>query len=380
MLRKNKKREDVMAPPMTLPCELEEEILSRLPPLSLARFRSVCKQWNAICNENRFINNHFARARPQFIFITNSNIYSIEIISLDGVDPTIKLRELPSSRTAYRELYLDYITITTCDGLLFCNYSDYPKVTALWNPWLKQVKWIECNDKYFDVSGVGYDNTRPEKVYKILGSFISGCKVERVAIYECASHAFKSIDSSNEQCPLSQVKRFSVSLNGNLYWRTRIPHTLDFYIRSFDFSRDIFKHFCLLPCRENHFRDVLVLGVYKGDRLSLLKQCYVTRSVEIWVTKKKIDSNNNGTDEVVWIKLLTLPTNNLPNLYNKCYGISYFIYDKTTLIMCCGEDDGGTRAFIYILSGEICSRRFQLILGFSGVVTVFMLRILSRFL
>ncbi|KAG7577459.1 hypothetical protein ISN45_Aa03g017360, partial [Arabidopsis thaliana x Arabidopsis arenosa] len=326
MPRKNKKLkgEDVH---VTLPCELEEEILSRLPPLSLARFRSVCKQWNALCNENRFINNHFARARPQFIFITNSNIYSIEIIGLDGVDPTIKLRELPSSRTAYRELNLDYITITTCDGLLFCNYSDYPKVTALWNPWLKQV-------------------------YKILGSFISSCKVEKVAIYECASHAFKSIDSFNEQCPLSQVKRFSVSLNGNLYWRTRIPHTLDFYIRSFDFSRDIFKHFCLLPCRENHFRDQLVLGVYKGDRLSLLKQCYVTRSIDIWVTKKSIDSNNNGTDEVVWIKLLTLPTSNLPNLYNKCYGISYFIYDKTTLIMCCGEDDGGT-AFIYIVRRDL---------------------------
>ncbi|CAE5967513.1 unnamed protein product [Arabidopsis arenosa] len=226
------------------------------------------------------------------------------------------------------------------------------KGTAFWNPWLKQVKWIDFEDKDFDACGLGYDNTRDEKVYKILGSFM--CRRE-VAIYDCTSQAFKFIDTPNEDWSITDVQRSSVSLNGNLYWISPIPDKFDFcefLIRSFDFSRDIFKPFCLLPCRKMDFCDLLVLQVFNENRLSLLKQCYKTRKVEIWVTKKKIDSSNyNSGEEVVWISLLTFPSSNLPNLCNKRYDISYFIYDKTTLIMCCGDDGGGTPC-IYIVRGD----------------------------
>ncbi|EFH59271.1 hypothetical protein ARALYDRAFT_897971 [Arabidopsis lyrata subsp. lyrata] len=319
-----------------LPRELEEDILSRLPAQSLVRFRSVCKRWNALFYEKGFINHHFARARPQFICMTNSNIYSIDIIGLDGVDPTINLLDLPS-KPYYRKLDFNCISITTCDGFLFCN--SFPiafvffcpgmtKGTALWNPWLKQVKWNDFEDKDFDAC---------------------------VAIYDCTSQAFKFIDTPNEDWSITDVQRSSVSLNGNLYWISPIPVKFDFcefLIRSFDFSRDIFKPFCLLPCRKMDFCDLLVLQVFNENRLSLLKQCYKTRKVEIWVTKKKIDSSNyNSGEEVVWISLLTFPSSNLPNLCNKRYDISYFIYDKTTLIMCCGDDGGGTPC-IYIVRGD----------------------------
>ncbi|KAG7628091.1 F-box domain [Arabidopsis thaliana x Arabidopsis arenosa] len=125
-----------------LPWELEEDILSRLAAQSLVRFRSVCKRWNYLFDEKSFIKNHFARACPQFIFMTDSNIYSIEIIGLDGVDPTIKLRVLDSSGIPYRDWKFAYITITACDGFLFCNSWASPKGTAFWNPWLKQVKCV----------------------------------------------------------------------------------------------------------------------------------------------------------------------------------------------------------------------------------------------
>jgi len=88
----------------------------------------------------------------------------------------------------------------------------------------------------------------------------------------------------------------------------------------------------------------------------LLKQCYKTRKVEIWVTKNKIDtSNNNGSDEVVWIHLLTLLPNNLPNLFIECYGISYFIYDKTTFIIYCA-DENTYAACIYIVRGDLLKK------------------------
>ncbi|AEE75835.1 unnamed protein product [Arabidopsis thaliana] len=318
-----------------LPWELEEDILSRLPPRSLVQFRSVCKRWNALFDVKSFNKDQFARARPQFIFITDSKIYSIEIIGLDGVDPTIKLHVLDSSGIPYREWKFAYLTITACDG--------------------RWIKWIEYENKGFNVCGVGYDNTRPEKVYKILEYLecrreeSSNACYQRVAIYECASHAFKFIDTSNKVWFISDVQRYSVCLNGNLYWLSFD----DFRILCFDFSREIVKPFCLLPCRKFDKCDLLALQVFKGDRLSLLNQCCKTRTIEIWVTKKKIDSsNNNGSDEVVWISLLTLPPNNLPNLFIVCYGISYFIYDKTTLIIYC-EDENTSAACIYIIRGDL---------------------------
>ncbi|CAA0382650.1 unnamed protein product [Arabidopsis thaliana] len=295
-----------------LPWELEEDILSRLPPRSLVQFRSVCKRWNALFDVKSFNKDQFARARPQFIFITDSKIYSIEIIGLDGVDPTIKLHVLDSSGIPYREWKFAYLTITACDG--------------------RWIKWIEYENK---------ECRREES---------SNAYYQRLAIYECASHAFKFIDTSNKDWFISDV---SVSLNGNLYWLSSIPNTADFRILCFDFSREIVKPFCLLPCRKFDKCDLLALQVFKGDRLSLLNQCCKTRTIEIWVTKKKIDSsNNNGSDEVVWISLLTLPSNNLPNLFIVCYGISYFIYDKTTLIIYC-EDENTSAACIYIIRGDL---------------------------
>lgn len=79
-------------------------------------------------------------------------------------------------------------------------------------------------------------------------------------------------------------------------------------------------------------------------------------------------------EEVVWISLLTFPSSNLP----KFCGISYFIYDKTTLIMCCGDDESRT-ACIYIFEGRFVQEDSNWLgFCFPGVVTVLILPILSR--
>ncbi|CAN6919809.1 unnamed protein product [Brassica oleracea] len=67
-------------------------------------------------------------SRPQFIFLTKSKMYSIDIIN-----QRVNLRELHSS---CRDLNLQYIRITTWDDLLFCKYPPfYSKMeSALWNP------------------------------------------------------------------------------------------------------------------------------------------------------------------------------------------------------------------------------------------------------
>ncbi|CAL9238407.1 unnamed protein product, partial [Arabidopsis halleri] len=75
-----------------LPSELEEEILIRVPPSSLARFRAVCKEWNVLFSDKRFANNQLACARPEFMLQTDSNVFSISVNLND--DPTIQVRKL----------------------------------------------------------------------------------------------------------------------------------------------------------------------------------------------------------------------------------------------------------------------------------------------
>lgn len=151
--------------PRKLSSELEDEILFRVPPLSLARFRTVFKPWNTLFNDKRFINNHLACVRPQFIFRTenDSKIYSIGI----NLDDSLEVRELNLETQGPKKLKL-YRNLFYCDGFLLC-----PALTdevAIWNPWLRQqTKWIEPKRTRFNLYGLGYNNHSPEKCYKILG-------------------------------------------------------------------------------------------------------------------------------------------------------------------------------------------------------------------
>ncbi|KAJ4886837.1 Protein SUPPRESSOR OF NIM1 1 [Raphanus sativus] len=329
---------------VSLPWELEEDILSRLPPQSLLRFRAVSKRWNSLFKDKRFINNHLSLSRPQFIFLTKSKIYSIDII-----DQRTKLRELHSS---CRDLNLQYKRITTCDDLLFCRYPPFcsKKETALWNPWLRQVNLIKINlsvGKEFSVFGLGYDNSRPQKVHKLL---LYCPPPQETAIYDCASHVLRYIKTPYEVDISEIARRSHVSLYGNLYWMAYNLQTCQYLIQSFNFSMEIFKPFGLIPLPDKPCLYGLRLAVWKGDRFSLLKQTYSKTKIEIWVMENKIDDK----EEVVWINLMTLTASNLPELFHKMYGVSYFIYDKT-LFMCC-SDDKDKHPCIYIAKGDVCNK------------------------
>ncbi|EOA32385.1 hypothetical protein CARUB_v10015652mg [Capsella rubella] len=63
------------------------EILSRVPPKVLVRFRAVSKQWNTLFDDKKFLNNHKMTFR--FILATEHKVYSVSI------DPVIVVRELP---------------------------------------------------------------------------------------------------------------------------------------------------------------------------------------------------------------------------------------------------------------------------------------------
>ncbi|VYS52186.1 unnamed protein product [Arabidopsis thaliana] len=321
-----------------LPWELEEEILCRLPPGSLVRLRSVCKHWNDLLNDKWFI---MGCAHPQFIILPESKIYSIRTIGLDDVDPKIEVRELACQFHFEAEKWA-FTRITACDGFLFRDF--WNQGVTIWNPWLRQ------GYKIF-----GYYNRFYDTKLKI---------GHRFAIFECASQAFKFIDSP--KWPMMAGRGEYVSLNGNLYWTAYNEDTREHFLGSFDFSTEISMHFCLLPCTKHvsGLRDKLVLTVFKGDRFALLKQSRISSNTEIWVTNDKINSSNN----VVWLNLMTLSIPDFPSLFHQPSDISYFIHDMT-LILCCDDNQTGVGC-IFIARGELC-KKIQIdsvSLGFSQCV------------
>ncbi|EOA33060.1 hypothetical protein CARUB_v10016393mg [Capsella rubella] len=298
-----------------LPWELIEEILSRVPPKVLVRFRAVSKQWNTLFDDKRFLNNHKMTFR--FIIATKRKIYSVSI------DPVIVVREIPLDTPGLETLGLK--NVVDCNELLLCGKK---RGAVVWNPWLGQSRWFEPSLKHpcMCFYGMVYDN----KKYKMAAS--SPAKEDPTldlwTIYEFSSDLI-CIESV-------------VSLNGTLYWVSFNKDPL-YFLSKFDFSRGLFDRFCDLPCgRNNHDGDTLVLGVFREDRFSLLKQCIVTKKIEIWVTKNKINYENG--DDVVWMNFMTLSS----HLYY--YKPSYFIEDKRLVVCSCDYTTG--QAWIYVLRDD----------------------------
>ncbi|ESQ29645.1 hypothetical protein EUTSA_v10024060mg [Eutrema salsugineum] len=209
--------------------ELKEEILTRVPPQSLVRFGAVCREWNALFKERRFVNNHFAcaRAPSEFMLQTKSKIYSTSL----NLNDNIKVRELTTSFDTHG------LASFNCDGLFFF-YDKSNEGATVWNPCLRQARLIDIklNQWRLYIIGMGYDNSRPERRYKIVG-YTSNL---RMAIYEFATNAWKFVDDNlyhegmftiqtdynlkTHQC-VPEWKQYkgtlsynNVSLNVNLYW------------------------------------------------------------------------------------------------------------------------------------------------------------------
>ncbi|CAF2101034.1 unnamed protein product [Brassica napus] len=171
------------------------------------------------------------------------------------------------------------------------------KGAAVWNPWLKQSRWIKAQ-----ASQPSYDNNDnmrvAERRYKTIGFYRTKYS-PMWETQEFSSEEWKDSklkprqgDKSRQNKQATFFTRCGVSLHGNLYWIAFCDKTDPFYhLLNFDFSSEIFYSslFCDLPCGMNHPRNALVLRVFRGDRFSLLKQCYKTKKIEIWVTKNKIN-------------------------------------------------------------------------------------------
>ncbi|EOA34312.1 hypothetical protein CARUB_v10021830mg [Capsella rubella] len=347
---RTKKKKTLTVPRRKLPLDIEEEILARVSPRSLRRFKFVCKDWDALLKSKIFVNKNFACGRSEFMIQTHSHIYSINVDLND--DPTIKVTDLCfDSPRRHR-----YFVCGICDGHLFIDSS--LEGSLVWNPLLiekpeKIAKDVVCGRSM----GYQYDGSGTKKIYKIIGC-CSTDRIDRVAVLEFATNKWEVTHCTTSDKTVGSRDLCMVSLNGNLYWTgSKYPHNGEYFIEMLDFSKEIVKIFCILPCvgkkQGSHTR---ALSIYKGDRFSVLQQSRKTGETEIWVTEKKIGNGDDGGN-VVWIKFLNILRPDFPMIVRH-HSTSYFvdnnIYGKS-FVMCC-RSKKPKQAWVYIVRGDICKK------------------------
>lgn len=284
----------------TVPFELIEDILRRLPVKTLKRFCVVAKSWYALIESE-----HFKKLHLRQSLLSNSNrslllgglgLYSINLDSLDKADVL---------KPPFYYKSVDWIS-NTCNGIVLVM-SDPP---VLWNPFSTDYRVLpgcpvehetpmHCYPK--TAYGFGYDSTKDD--YKVVRIVEFRNKLTHVWVsseaktYSLKSNSWKRIE--NFPYPLPFLKgNWRVHVAGSLHTLAGDPDNED-EVRIMCFNIETEMHYqMLMPqgARTGGFE--VTLDVLDGN-LSVV--CTKRQRVVIWAMK------DYGVNES-WFKLLSIST------------------------------------------------------------------------
>ncbi|KAL5555709.1 hypothetical protein UlMin_037945 [Ulmus minor] len=290
-----------------LPKEIMEEILLRLPPKSLVRFKCVCKSWNLLINDPSFINKHLLSCTT--LFLTGKKLLSPENIcndKSDNISFLIEEFDIPGSNK-YPLLW--YFPHSHCNGIIcVCPYDIFEETIILCNPAIKELKVLPKSffnkDSINREIGFGYDSISCD--YKVVRIFTLGGKwrneVSKAEVFTLGTDSWREIRTDiNFRCCLSSRGRY---YKGVYYWWNILsPIDYDDMIVSFDMHEEKFKSIPL----PDYDRKKMGFGGWKSltiwnESLALFvsrKSPVMSLFLEMWV----MVDNLNGSS---WIKHLTI--------------------------------------------------------------------------
>ncbi|XP_020884689.1 probable F-box protein At5g47300 [Arabidopsis lyrata subsp. lyrata] len=234
-----------------LPGDLVEEILCRVPAISLKQLRYTCKRWNNLFNERRFTRKHFDKAAKQFlVLISKHYMVCLMRVNLYGI-PSIEFKVELSLIDPQASLdHFDIFKVSHCDGLLLCNNGEYNRI-VVWNPCTGQTKWIEPRKIGSYALGSYQDKTYGDNSYKIL-CCCDGDDNE-FEIYEINSSSWRTLDVILD-CEL-EYNDCGMYLKGKTYWfaSDENEEQLGMFLVSFDYTTERFERL-LLPCKSLYYK------------------------------------------------------------------------------------------------------------------------------
>ncbi|KAG5377937.1 hypothetical protein IGI04_025779 [Brassica rapa subsp. trilocularis] len=234
-----------------LPMDIVEEILFRVPAISLKRLGSTCKRW---------------KLKESGVILAS---FSLKVDA-----PSIEFK-VPLSLKDSLSGSVCIVDIFHCDDLLLCTTTRDNRI-MFWNPCSGETRWIQIKPNYegYSTFVLGQEQNSCCHSYKILRCYQpynDDDKFGVFEIYELSSDSWRVLDVDT---PEWFIKPRGVSLKGNAYWLAS----------------------------QN-------LKIVREEELAVLYKRYNTSKMEIWVT------NNIDTEAALWIKSFTVDLETCSNRF-----------------------------------------------------------------
>ncbi|KAM5554213.1 hypothetical protein ABKV19_022541 [Rosa sericea] len=307
----------------SLPVEIEEDILSRLPVKSLCRFRCVSKSWRYLISDPKFVRLHRDRAfqsehvfrQRQRVIYTDGHLTSLPLseetrpLSLYSFDLNSNIETfdeydfVPTKlNRIFSELKHFVISwVSHCNGLLVCKLHGQllnkksKELLYMLNPATRESKELpplpnlqgkRCGHELY---GFGFDYSIDD--YKVVCGEMyrdNGDVVTVFSVYTLKTGYWRVIEKQfpyrYARCPLSYR---GILVNGALHWLMHRPESRDrsLVIVSFVLAEEEVREIPFPVSRFTPFSNSMVLGAFREERL-LITHNPPTLYNDIWIMMK----------------------------------------------------------------------------------------------
>ncbi|XP_058215573.1 F-box protein CPR1-like isoform X2 [Rhododendron vialii] len=203
-----------------LPDEIIFDILSRLPVVSLCRFRCVSKPWRSLISHPHFIRTQIANNKHERVILRrDDNLYSVDLESSQFGDKSVQaILKIPTE-------YLGFDVYGSCDGLLLIG--DYLGVHYyLANPSTREFRKLPPSPfklhswNFLNFYGFGYDSRSHDFKVVSISRYSRDSADCVVSLYALRTNSWKKIEYS--PCGHSVMGDNSgVLVSGALHWFAR---------------------------------------------------------------------------------------------------------------------------------------------------------------
>jgi F-box interacting protein len=316
----------------TLPSDLIPEILCRLPVKFILRFRCVCKSWNSLISDPKFV-------KKQLRVSTTRNLHYLDYIRkyiLTSYPLDSLFTDVTSNFTHY-EYFSNhyngdtwtcssfYSLIGSCNGIV-CIADDRKGLVILWNPSTRKFKELALFEKPSDAFmtfGFGYDSSKDNyKVVVVLSYDLlheEGRKT-KVKVHTLGTNIWRTIQKypfGGLVVPVMKGEFVSGTINWlfSKQWCWECPR----FIVSFDLAKESYQKISPPNLGGVDVCNLSALGVLR-DCL-----CVTTTRDDVWVMKEY------GNKES-WTKLFTIPYMRDPSKRDVFAKVVYIFEDDQVLL------------------------------------------------
>ncbi|KAG5032191.1 hypothetical protein AAZX31_06G188400 [Glycine max] len=216
---------------ITLPEELIQVILLRLPLRNLLHLKRVCKSWLSLISDPQFAKSHFDLAAEStlklLVRINNDSGSDVNFVNIEdgSAEPVYNLPNPKPNQIQKHECIPRVNVVGSCRGFLLLTTASYPFLYFLiWNPSTGlQKRFKKVWLKFSYVCGIGYDSSTDDYVVVMitLPRSQTSCTTEaycfssRTNSWNCT---MITVPSTTNYTFVQDQFKHGLFLNGALHW------------------------------------------------------------------------------------------------------------------------------------------------------------------